>query len=292
MICSNKYYILEEDMDYKIVIDSCGELPEDLKRDEHFESVPLELQVGDYRIWDDENFDQAVFLDKVARCPQCPKSSCPSPERYMQAYDCGADRIYVVTLSGNLSGSYNSAYLARSMFLEKYPDKKVYVFDSCSASCGETQLALCLQKLEQEGLSFDEIVKRTNAFRDDLNTYFVLDNLETLRKNGRLSKVKAMVATTLAIKPVMGATDDGNIIQLSQAIGMKKALQKMTDIIVSEKKDSEKRDLMITHCNCLARAEKVRDLLLAKAKFRSVLIMDTAGVSSMYANDGGVIITV
>lgn len=210
----------------------------------------------------------------------------------MQAYDCDADRIYVVTLSGNLSGSYNSAYLARNMFLDKHPDKKVYVFDSCSASCGETQLALYLQKLEQEGLDFDEIVKRTCAFRDDLNTYFVLDNLETLRKNGRLSKVKAMVATTLAIKPVMGATVDGNIIQLGQAIGIKKALQKMTEIIVKEKPDSEKRDLMITHCNCLERAEKVRDLLLEKAKFNSVLIMDTAGISSMYANDGGIIITV
>ena len=276
---------------YKILIDSCGEFTKEMEENPVFQHVSLKLQVGEWHQIDDETFNQAEFLDILTRTDACPKSACPSPEQYMEHFD-GCDEVYIVTLSGNLSGSYNSAYLARSMFLEKYPDKKVYVFDSCSASCGETQLALCLQKLEQEGLSFDEIVKRTNAFRDDLNTYFVLDNLETLRKNGRLSKVKAMVATTLAIKPVMGATDDGNIIQLSQAIGMKKALQKMTDIIVSEKKDSEKRDLMITHCNCLARAEKVRDLLLAKAKFRSVLIMDTAGVSSMYANDGGVIITV
>ena len=279
-------------MQYKIVIDSCGELPEELKKDVHFESVPLELQVGDDRMWDDETFDQAVFLDKVAKCPQCPKSSCPSPERYMQAYDCGADRIYVVTLSANLSGSYNSAQLAARMFLEKYPDKQIYVFDSCSASCGETQIACHIQKLELEGKAFEAIVEDTCAFRDDIDTYFILDNLETLRKNGRLSKVKAMVASTLAIKPVMGATDDGNIIQLGQAIGMKKALQKMTDIIVKEKKDAEKRDLMITHCNCPQRAENVKNLLLEKANFKSVLIMDTAGISSMYANDGGIIVTV
>lgn len=106
-------------MSYKIVLDSCGELPEHLKSDNRYEIVPLELQVGEERIWDDETFDQKNFLQKVAACPTCPKSACPSPERYMQAFDCAAEDIYVVTLSGNLSGSYNSAYLARSMYLEK-----------------------------------------------------------------------------------------------------------------------------------------------------------------------------
>ena len=128
-------------MSYKIVLDSCGELPEHLKSDNRYEIVPLELQVGEERIWDDETFDQKNFLQKVAACPTCPKSACPSPERYMQAFDCAAEDIYVVTLSGNLSGSYNSAYLARSMYLEKNPDKKIHVFDSCSASCGEKQIA-------------------------------------------------------------------------------------------------------------------------------------------------------
>ena len=128
-------------MSYKIVLDSCGELPEHLKSDNRYEIVPLELQVGEERMWDDETFDQKNFLQKVAACPTCPKSACPSPERYMQAFDCAAEDIYVVTLSGNLSGSYNSAYLARCMYLEKNPDKKIHVFDSCSASCGETQIA-------------------------------------------------------------------------------------------------------------------------------------------------------
>ena len=111
-------------MSYKIVLDSCGELPEHLKSDNRYEIVPLELQVGEERMWDDETFDQKNFLQKVAACPTCPKSACPSPERYMQAFDCAAEDIYVVTLSGNLSGSYNSAYLARSMYLEKIRTRK------------------------------------------------------------------------------------------------------------------------------------------------------------------------
>ena len=279
-------------MSYKIVLDSCGELPEHLKSDNRYEIVPLELQVGEERMWDDETFDQKKFLQKVAACPTCPKSACPSPERYMQAFDCAAEDIYVVTLSGNLSGSYNSAYLARSMYLEKNPDKKIHVFDSCSASCGETQIAFYISSLAEEGKSFEEIIPLAEQFRDDLTTYFVLDNLDTLRKNGRLSRVKAFVASTLAVKPVMGSTDDGNIVQRGQAIGMKKALVKMADIILGEKTDLQKRTLMITHCNCPDKAEKFKEIICKKADFRNILIMDTAGVSSMYANDGGIIVTV
>lgn len=279
-------------MSYKIVLDSCGELPDQLKSDNRYEIVPLELQVGEERMWDDETFDQKDFLQKVAACPTCPKSACPSPERYMQAFDCAAEDIYVVTLSGNLSGSYNSAYLARSMYLEKNPDKKIHVFDSCSASCGETQIAFYISSLAEEGKSFEEIIPLAEQFRDDLTTYFVLDNLDTLRKNGRLSRVKAFVASTLAVKPVMGSTDDGNIVQRGQAIGMKKALAKMADIILGEKTDLQKRILMITHCNCPDKAEKFKEIICKKADFRDILIMDTAGVSSMYANDGGIIVTV
>ena len=278
-------------MSYKIILDSCGELPQELKTDPHFEHVPLELQVGDYRAWDDETFDQSDFLKRVAECPTCPKSACPSPERYMQSYDSKAQDIYVVTLSGNLSGSYNSANVGRGMFLEQQPEKNIFVCDSCSASVGQTQIALFIHSLAQKGFSFSEIMEKAKAFRDDLDTYFILDNLETLRKNGRLSKVKAFVASSLSIKPVMGATDDGNIIQRGQAIGMKKAMLKMADLIAREKPDSEKRTLMISYCNCRERAEKFKEVLLSKIKCKDVLILDTAGISSMYANDGGFIVT-
>ena len=278
-------------MSDKIVLDSCGELPDQLKSDNRYEIVPLELQVGEERMWDDETFDQKNFLQKVAACPTCPKSACPSPERYMQAFDCAAEDIYVVTLSGNLSGSYNSAYLARSMYLEKNPDKKIHVFDSCSASCGETQIAFYISSLAEEGKSFEEIIPLAEQFRDDLTTYFVLDNLETLRKNGRLTGVKALVASTLSIKPIM-AGDKGNIVQRGQSIGMKKALRRMAEIILEEVGDTQHRTLMITHCNAPDRAETIKKLLTDKVQFRDCLIMDTRGVSSMYANDGGVIVTV
>ncbi len=278
-------------MRYKIVVDSCCELPKELKGDDRFESVPLGIDVGDYHIQDDENFNQAEFLKKVAAYPKSPKSSCPSPERYMEAYHADAENIYVVTLSSKLSGSFNSAELGKRLYKETYGEKNIHVVDSESASCGETQIALKLMELEESGLSFAEVVKQIEAFRDEMNTYFVLDNLETLRKNGRLSSVKAVVASTLNIKPVMGA-DKGTIIQRGQGIGMKKALGKMADLIVAELKDAGKKRIIISHCNAKERAETLLGLLKEKAFCKEIKILDTAGISSMYANNGGVIVAV
>ena len=103
---------------YKIVIDSCGELPEELKQDGHYETVSLELEVDGCRIKDDSTFNQLDFLRRVKESLKGPKSSCPSPEQYMDAYEGEADHVYVVTLSGGLSGSYNSAGSER-IFMRK-----------------------------------------------------------------------------------------------------------------------------------------------------------------------------
>ena len=221
-------------MSYKIVIDSCGELPAAYKEDARFESVPLTLIVDDEDIVDDDTFDQKSFLAKVAASPNCPKSSCPSPERYRQAFDCEAEHIYGVTLSAELSGSYNSAMLGRQLLSEEKPDKKIHIFNSRSASVGETLIALKIQECEEAGMTFEEVVTQVEMYIDSQNTYFVLENLETLRKNGRMSKVKALVASALNIKPVMGASSEGTILQRDQARGINKALVKMVSLIESE----------------------------------------------------------
>ncbi len=279
---------------YKIVIDSCGELPDDLKQDEHFCNVPLELDIDGFKIRDDESFNQLDFLRRVKESVAGPKSACPSPEAYMEAFEGDAENIYVVTLSGKLSGSYNSAVLAANLYNEEHEDakKNIHVFNSKSASIGETIIGLKCQEFEKAGLSFEEVCEKTEEYISSMNTFFVLETLETLRKAGRLSNLKAFVANTLNIKPVMGSTKEGTIQQLSQARGMKKALTKMVDSVISTTKDCENRILAISHCNCPERAEYVKECIEKMATFKEIFIVNTAGVSSMYANDGGVIIAV
>lgn len=279
-------------MSYKIVIDSCGELLDEWKQDPRFESVALILSVDGVNIIDDETFDQADFLKRVAECPECPKSACPSPERYMRAFDCGAEHVYAVTLSAELSGSYNSAVLGKNLLQEDHPDRQIHIFNSKSASVGQTLIAMKIQECEEAGLPFEQVIETVDAYIEQQHTFFVLDNLETLRKNGRLSKVKALVASALKIKPVMGSTEEGAICQLDQARGMNKALVKMAQAIVEKTADSGQKTLAISHCNCHERAILLKNALEERMPMKKIVILDTAGVSSMYANDGGVIVAV
>ena len=279
-------------MSYKIVIDSCGELLDEWKQDPRFESVALILSVDGVNIIDDETFDQADFLKRVAECPECPKSACPSPERYMRAFDCEAEHVYAVTLSAELSGSYNSAVLGKNLLQEDHPDRQIHIFNSKSASVGQTLIAMKIRECEEAGFPFEKVIETVEEYIEQQHTFFVLDNLETLRKNGRLSKVKALVASALKIKPVMGSTEEGAICQLDQARGMNKALVKMAQVIVEKTADSGQKTLAISHCNCHERAILLKNALEERMPMKKIVILDTAGVSSMYANDGGVIVAV
>ena len=277
---------------YKILIDSCGELPQELKEDGHFSNVALVLEVDGQQIVDDEAFDQADFLSRVAKSPNAPKSACPSPDAYMQKMEGDADHIYIVTLSAKLSGSYNSACVARDMYLEEQENARVYVFNSKSASIGETLIGIKIAECEEAGMSFDDTVACVEDYISQQHTFFVLETLETLRKSGRLSNLKAIIASTLNIKPVMGSTDEGEICQLGQSRGMSKALDKMVSCMQEVTKNCEEKVLAISHCNCAERAYLLKAKLERAAKFKKIFIVDTAGVSTMYANDGGVIMVV
>ena len=278
-------------MKYKIVVDSCCDLPKDLAKDEHFSFVPLTLMVDDFSIIDDETFDQADFLKKVRESKHCPKSACPSPERYMNEFMGENVDVYVVTLSAELSGSYNSAQLGRNLSIEEGRTNNIHVFNSMSASCGEALIAMKIKELAEQGLPFDEVVTAVEEFTHLMKTYFVLESLETLRKNGRLTNLQAIIASALNIKPLMSA-EGGKIIKLDQARGIKKALAKMITLIKEKTINGEEKILAISHCNCFERAEYIKAEILKLMNFKHIIIVDTAGVSSMYANEGGIIVTV
>lgn len=281
-----------KNMSYKIIVDSCGELTDEMKASGKFETASLAIDVDDYHIIDDETFDQLDFLKKVADSPNCPKSSCPSPETYMQGYCCEAERVYVVTLSAQLSGSYNSAVLGKNLYEEEYGKKDIHVFNSCSASIGETMIARKVVECEAAGMEFEQIVDTVEAYIKEQRTCFVLENLETLRKNGRLTGVKSIAASVLNIKPVMAATPIGEICQRGQARGVNKALQKMIDFLLEDLDQLDKRAYGISHCNCPDRAEYVKKLLMERTGTDDITIVDMRGISSMYANDGGIIVVV
>ena len=277
---------------YKIIIDSCGELTEEMKKDGHFASVPLILELDGHQILDDDTFDQASFIKAVAASENAPKSACPSPDAYIKEMECEADNIYIVTLSAQLSGSYNSACLAVNIFEEENEAKNVHVFDSKSASIGQTLIGLKIAECENAGMSFEQVVEAVDAYIAEQHTFFVLQTLETFRKSGRLSGLKAVIAETLNIKPVMGSTEIGYIQQLAKGRGMANAIEKMTKCVMDVTSNCEEKVVAISHCNCPERALALKKKMESLANFKDIFIVDMRGVSTMYANDGGIILVV
>ncbi|MBO4900843.1 MAG: DegV family protein [Lachnospiraceae bacterium] len=281
-------------MSYRIVADSCCELPEELYNDPRFVRVPLELEIGNYRIKDDDNFDQADFISRIASSDECPRTSCPAPEAYMEAYSCDAEDIYVVSLGSKLSGCFNSATLASQLYEEELEDefgpKNFHIIDAKSAAAGETQIALKLLEMAESDMTFDEICPAIDAFRDSVKTYFVVDNLDTFIKNGRIKGLKAAVATTLSIKPILTGVD-GVIEQMGQAVGIKKALRQMVEIIHTRHLNNEKRQIIITHVNCPERAAQMAEAL-SDITEAPVIVLPGRGVTTTYANDGGIVVTI
>lgn len=280
-------------MSYKIIGDSCSDFTPEMKRNPVYSYVPLTLEIGDHVTIDDETFDQKAFLHRVATTTECPKTACPSPETFRQAFaSTDADEIYVVTLSQHLSGTYQSAVIAQQMYEDECPgSKKIHVFSSDSASAGQLNLCLYLNDLKQAGFSFEETVQKTNAKIRSMQTCFVLETLDFLKKNGRLSGLQAFFATALNIKPIMGA-DQGTIIKLDQERGMNKALRRMCQLAVNQAEDTAKKRLCITHCNCPERAEYVKAEMEKLAEFREVVISNTMGVATVYAGDGGIVVAI
>ena len=278
--------------DYQVILDSCGELTEEMKRDGHFMNAPLTIEVGGHHIIDDETFDQKQFLKWVKESPEPPHSACPSPEVYKRAFMNDAKHHYAVTLSAELSGSCSSALLGRELCLEEFPEKKIHVFNSRSASIGETLIALKIRECEEKGFSFEQVIETVEKYIDSQTTWFVLESLDALRKNGRLTGLKAAVATVLNIKPVMMSTPSGNIQQLCQVRGTNRALMRMIDNIVETVTHPEEKLLAISHCNCEERGRLVLDELRRRLHLKDAFLVDTRGISSLYASDGGIIVVV
>lgn len=277
-------------MEYRIIGDSCLDLTPEMKKEGKVKIVSLTLQVDGVDFIDDDSFDQKKFIKAVADYEGCPRSSCPSPEEYKKAF--GEDEVtaFCVTLSAELSGSYNSAVLGQRLVEEEFPNKKVYVFNSRSACIGETLVALKIQECAEKGASFEEIVAQVEEYIRQRETLFVLENLETLRKNGRLTGMKAAIVSVLNIKPVMMGTPEGTIEQCAIGRGTKKALKKMIEEVGSRVSDYENRIFGISHCNCPERAQFVKAEIEKRYPFKQIIIADTAGVGTLYANDGGIVI--
>jgi DegV family protein with EDD domain len=276
----------EKQMEYRIISDSGCDLTPELKNELNVETVPFFMTLGSTTYKDDENLDIDNFLDEMRRHKELPKSSCPSPFDFIEKSEKGKVN-FIVTLSSRLSGSYNSALIAKDMLNDK--GIEAHVFDSKSASAGQSLVVKMLRDLASTEQDKTDIIKKLEDFIKNLKTFFVLENFENLLKNGRMNKVTGLIASVMNIRLIMAGNEHGEIVLNSKAKGSHNSLAKLAEIIGENCKDTADKILTISHCHN-SNIDLFRKMVKEKYSFKDIIVSTTRGLTGMYANYGGIVI--
>jgi len=276
-------------MTWKIIADSGCDYREiaDLATDTSFKSVPLTIQVDSEIFVDNANLDIDLMMEKMYATSTASKSACPSPDDYLRSFE-GAENIFVVTITGALSGSHNSAQLAKKLFLEEHPTAHIHVIDSLSAG-GEVDLIITkLNELIKEGLSFDQVVEAITRYQENIKLLFVLAKVDNLVKNGRLNKLIGAVVGLLNIRMVGEASETGTLELLQKARGAKKALTAAVDEVL--KAGYKGGRIIIAHRNNEKFCQQFTEVIKEKFPAADISFLPTSGLCSFYAEEGGLLL--
>lgn len=275
-------------MKWKIIADSGCDYRslDNLALDTEFVSVPLTIQVDETIYRDDAQLNIDQMMEEMYATTTASKSACPSPDDYMKAFD-GADHIVVVTITGTLSGSYNSAEIAKKIYLEEHPDTRIHVIDSLSAGGEVDLLVRKLNHLVTEGFDFEQVVDGITVYQAKTKLLFVLAKVDNLVKNGRLSKLIGTVVGLLNIRMVGEASKTGTLELLQKARGQKKAIKAAFDELI--KAGYAGGHITIAHRNNEKFIKQFSAMIREKFAQASIEVLPTSGLCSFYAEEGGLL---
>lgn len=274
-------------MNYKIVSDSSLDLNNELEKEIDIKKVPFKLYIDQEELVDDETLDVIDFIRKMKNSSKLPRTACPSPNDFQNAFD-GEESVFAITISSKLSGTYNSAMLAKDLILEEI-QKKIHIFDSKSASVGQTLIGLKIKELADKNFSFEKIVEDVEHYIANMKTFFISESLDNLIKNGRIPSWKGKLAMALKIRPIMTATD-GNIEIYEKVRGSNKAFERLAQIVKELGKETSEKVLAISHVNNPERAKTLKARIQEICQFKDVIIVPTHGLTSLYCDDQGIIL--
>ncbi len=272
----------------KIVSDSSLDFNETLDKEIPVEKIPFKLYIGEDEIVDDESLDVIDFIRRMKASPKLPRTACPSPNDFKETFE-GEGDVFAITISSKLSGTYNSAMLAKTMILEEVKKKKIHVFDSLSASVGQTLITLKLKEMIDQEVSFEKIVEDVEKYIKEMKTFFISESLDNLIKNGRIPSWKGKLAMALKIRPIM-TTLDGDIVVHEKVRGSNKAFEKLAQTICEMAQDNTHKILAISHVNNPERAKSLKARIQEICDFKEIIIVPTHGLTSLYCDDQGIII--
>ena len=279
-------------MVWNIVSDSsCDLLQRDFSSDRvRFEVVPLRIQVGEREFTDNDGLVVPDLLAAMAEEKGPSSTACPSPAAFAKAFEAG-DRTVCFTISGNLSGTYNAAVMGREMVLEEHPEKEICIIDS-KATAGAMVLLIRrakeLMEADPDG-DFEGVCAQLREYQAALRTCFTLESFDNLIKNGRMRPLVGTLLHSLGIHVIADATPQGTIHVADKARGEAKTYRAITALMAASK-DCSGAEVVISHCENMLGAGRLKEQILADLPVKSVDIISCRGLTTFYAMEKGLII--
>ncbi|CAG7840951.1 DegV domain-containing protein [Clostridium haemolyticum] len=275
---------------YKILTDSCCDLPIDYLINNNVNYVSLTYRLDDKEYYDD--FGKSVKYTEFynyMRKGNIPKTSQVNPQSFYNAFkdilDKKEDILYICVSSG-LSGTYNSANIAKNMILDEYKDSKIEIIDGLTASLGQGLMVMKAVEMKNQGMNLEQVAENLENIRYKLNTYITVDDLNHLKKGGRISSTAALFGAVLHIKPILTLNDEGKVISILKVKGKKNLIRKLTEIVCEKIINPEQEEICICHADSKIEAEKLKESILKKIQVKNVIINDIGPVVGTYGGPG------
>lgn len=272
-------------MKRKIVADSSCDIWELNGVD--FAVAPITISTDNKHYVDNQELDVHLMSEELAKYKGVSHTACPSVGSWLDCYE-GFDEIFVITLTGAMSGTYNSAMTAKGIYEEENENVKVHVFDSLSTGPEMRLLIEKLKEMIEEDLTFEEIVEKGQDYLNHTRLFFALKSLHNFAMNGRVSKAVASAIGVLNISIFATASEEGTIQQISKCRGEKKVVKSMIEHLENAGYHGGK--VRISHADNLKLAHNVRDKILELYPHADIIVYPMGGLCTYYAEKGGLLV--
>lgn len=272
----------------KIITDGSCDLSHEVLNKFNINVVPLGVSFGEEHYTAGVDIDNKEFYSKMKESKELPKTFCPSPENFCKEYQCEEDKIIVIALSSKLSGTYNSASLARDLYLSEHKEKDIRVIDSMTGSIGAGLLLIKAAKMISEGKDIDEIVEAIENLKEKISFYGTLETLENAIKGGRINPLAGKIIGALNFKAIV-QIKDGVVKPIDKARGESNSIKKVANYITSNIEDTKDKILCLMHANCPEKAHKLLSIIEKTHKFDEVYISEVGPVMGTYTSEGAVL---
>lgn len=275
----------------RIITDGSCDFPQEVIDRVNPGIVGINVNFGEESYIGGVDIDEKTFYEKMKECKKLPKTSSPSPDRFIELYkECKEDELLVFTLTSKLSSTYSNAVLAKTMYLEEHPEKRIEVIDSQSGSIGVSLMILKCSQMIEEGKCMDEILEHIEQFKKDMIFFGTLDTLENAIKGGRVNPIAGKLINALNFKVII-RIEDGLVKPIDKARGESNSLKKLFEYVKNNISNASDKTLVIGHANCTEKALKIKKYIEENYEFKEILIAGIGPIMGTFTSEGAILVS-